>query len=189
MREPQERVSELFRRHADDIHAYATWRVGPQDAPDVVSEVFLVAWRSASKIRPGEERGWLFGVARKVVLARLRRGAAATALTERMAEFTTTDADGDRLADDVALRDQVRRALDALGERDREVLVTATWFDLSPAEAARVLGASRTTYAVWLHRARKRFRTAYEQAAGAGNEGVAARPQFVDSMRRLDGYR
>ena len=36
---------------------------------------------------------------------------------------------------------KVRRALDALGERDREVLVTATWFDLSPAEAARVLVA------------------------------------------------
>jgi RNA polymerase sigma factor (sigma-70 family) len=189
MREREERVSELFRRHADDIHAYATWRVGPQDAPDVVSEVFLVAWRSAGRIRQGEERGWLFGVARKVVLARRRHGAAATALTERMAEVATADSDGDRLADDVALRDQVRRALDALGERDREVLVTATWFDLSPAEAARALGASRPTYAVWLHRARKRFRAAYEQLAGAGNEGAVARPQFVDSMRRIDGYR
>jgi RNA polymerase sigma-70 factor, ECF subfamily len=191
MREREERVSELFRRHADDIHAYATWRVGHQDAADVVSEVFLVAWRSAGRIRVGEERGWLFGVARKVVLARRRTSAASTALTERMAVLAPAEpgADADRLADDIALRDQVRRGLDELGERDREVLVTATWFDLSPAEAARALGVSRPTYAVRLHRARNRFRVAYERLSRAGNEGLAARPQFVDSMRRGDGYR
>ncbi|WP_433347376.1 RNA polymerase sigma factor [Micromonospora sp. CA-111912] len=156
-------MTELFRRHADDIHAYATWRVGRQDAADVVGEVFLVAWRSLEKARAGEERAWLFGVARRLVLARHRQNAAATALDERMAASSVPEAGPDRLADDVALRDQVRRALDALVMRDREVLVTAAWFDLTPAEAARVLGVSRPTYAVRLHRARSRFRTAYEQ--------------------------
>lgn len=189
MREREERMSELFRRHADDIHAYATWRVGHQDAADVVSEVFLVAWRALGRVRVGEERGWLFGVARKVVLARRRHGAASTALTERMAVLAPAGPEADRLADDVALRDQVRQALDGLGERDREVLVTAAWFDLSPAEAARVLGVSRPAYAVRLHRARSRFRAAYEQITGAGTEGVAVRPQLVESMRRVDGYR
>lgn len=173
MREREERLTQLFRRHADDIHAYAAWRVGLQDAPDVVGEVFLVAWRSLDRIRVGEERGWLFGVARKVVLAGRRRGAATTVLGERMAASAVPETAPDRLADDVALRDQVRRALDTLGERDREVLVTATWFDLSPAEAARVLGISRPTYAVRLHRARNRFRAAYEQAVQTG-EGATA---------------
>lgn len=163
MREREERLTELFRRHADDIHAYATWRVGRQDAADVVGEVFLAAWRSLDRVRAGEERGWLFGVARNVVLARRRRGAAGTVLDERMVTTTVSEAGPDRLADDVALRDQVRRALDALGERDREVLVTTAWFDLTPAEAARVLGISRPTYAVRLHRARNRFRAAYGQ--------------------------
>jgi RNA polymerase sigma factor (sigma-70 family) len=174
MRERDERVTELFRRHADDIHSYATWRVGHQDAPDVVSEVFLVAWRSLDRIRAGEERGWLFGVARNVVLARRRQCAAGTALEERMVTLTAGESGHDRLADDVALRDQVRRALDALGERDREVLVTATWFDLSPAEAARVLGISRPAYAVRLHRARNRFRAAYQLIGHA--EGEASSP-------------
>jgi RNA polymerase sigma factor (sigma-70 family) len=170
MREREERVSELFRRHADDIHAYASWRVGRQDAADVVSEVFLVACRSVARVRVGEERGWLFGVARKVVLARHRRGAASTALTERMAGLTSADEGLDGMADEVALRDQVRRALNTLGERDREALVVATWFDLSPAEAARALGVSRPAYAVRLHRARNRFRTAYEVITGVENE-------------------
>jgi RNA polymerase sigma-70 factor (ECF subfamily) len=171
MREREERVTELFRRHADDIHAYATWRVGYQDAPDVVGEVFLVAWRSVDRIRAGEERGWLFGVARNVMLARRRQSAAGTALEERMASLTTEESGPDRLDDDVALRDQVRRALNVLAERDREVLVTATWFDLSPVEAARVLGVSRPAYAVRLHRARSRFRAAYQRVARAEDEG------------------
>ncbi|MBF9130655.1 sigma-70 family RNA polymerase sigma factor [Plantactinospora sp. S1510] len=165
MREREERVTELFRRHADDIHAYAVWRVGRQDAADVVGEVFLVAWRSLDRVRAGEERGWLFGVARRVVLAHRRQGTATAVLDERMVTSTVAQDGPDRLADDVALRDQVRRALDALGERDREVLVTAAWFDLTAAEAARVLGVSRPTYAVRLHRARTRFRVAYQRIA------------------------
>lgn len=173
MREREERVTELFRRHADDIHAYATWRVGHQDAPDVVGEVFLVAWRSLDRIRAGEERGWLFGVARRVMLARRRQHAAGAALAERMVTLAGGEAGPDRLADDIALKDQVRRALDALGERDREVLVTATWFDLSPAEAARVLGVSRPTLAVRLHRARNRFRVAYERVTHADGEATS----------------
>lgn len=170
----EERVTELFRRHADDIHAYATWRVGRQDAADVVGEVFLVAWRSLDKVRAGEERAWLFGVARRLVLARRRQDAAATALDERMAASGVAEAGPDRLADDVALRDQVRQALDALGTRDREALVTAAWFDLTAAEAARVLGISRPTYAVRLHRARSRFRAAYERVVKSEYEASSA---------------
>jgi RNA polymerase sigma-70 factor (ECF subfamily) len=170
----EERVTELFRRHADDIHAYATWRVGRQDAADVVGEVFLVTWRALDKVRAGEERAWLFGVARRLVLARRRQDAAATALDERMAASGVAEAGSDRLADDVALRDQVRQALDALGMRDREVLVTAAWFDLTAAEAARVLGISRPTYAVRLHRARSRFRAAYERVVKNEYEASSA---------------
>lgn len=172
MPEQDERLTLLFHRHAGDINAYAAWRVGHDDAADVVGEVFLAAWRALDRIRPGEERRWLFGVARNVVLARHRQGAASTALGQRLAGAAETATEPDGLADDVALRDQVRKALDTLGERDREVLVTAAWFDLSPADAAQVLGVSRPAYAVRLHRARRRFRTAFEQVAQPGEDPV-----------------
>ncbi|MGW0430950.1 RNA polymerase sigma factor [Micromonospora sp. NPDC003197] len=74
----------------------------------------------------------------------------------------------------MALRDEVHRALDTLSERDREVLVTAAWFDLTPAQAAQVLGISRLAYAVRLHRARHRFRTAYERSTKDGSEAPAS---------------
>lgn len=41
---------------------------------------------------------------------------------------------------------------------DREVLALIAWDDLSPDEAAEVLGCSRAAFAVKLHRARSRLR-------------------------------
>jgi hypothetical protein len=62
----EERLTEPFRGRSEGIHACASWRVGYQDASDVVGEVFLVAWRSLDQVRAGQEQGWLFGVARKL---------------------------------------------------------------------------------------------------------------------------
>ncbi|WP_406066974.1 RNA polymerase sigma factor [Micromonospora sp. NBC_01638] len=183
MRDPTARLTDLFHRHADDVHAYARWRVGDADADDVVGEVFLVAWRSLDRVRPGQERAWLFGVARTVVLARRRQNAARVALTDRLSnlrELRTVEGPSEK----VALRDRVRQALDRLGDADREVLVTVGWFDLSPAEAAKVLGVSRPTYAVRLHRARRRFRAVFDEigaSQGPSPAPATAGPRTVST--------
>jgi hypothetical protein len=44
----------------------------------------------------------------------------------------------------VLARRRVRSVLAGLGGFDREVRVTAVWYDVRPAEAAAVLGCSRT---------------------------------------------
>jgi RNA polymerase sigma-70 factor (ECF subfamily) len=48
-------------------------------------------------------------------------------------------------------------ALARLGVRDREVLLLVTWDGLDRARAAAVLGCSEKTFAVRLHRARRRL--------------------------------
>jgi RNA polymerase sigma-70 factor (ECF subfamily) len=60
----RQRLTQLFQRYGDDIHAYAAHRLGPDQAADVVGEVFLAAWRRLDTIRSGHERPWLFGAAR-----------------------------------------------------------------------------------------------------------------------------
>jgi RNA polymerase sigma-70 factor, ECF subfamily len=47
--------------------------------------------------------------------------------------------------------------LSALNERDVEAIVLATWCDLTPRQAAMVVGCSATAFAVRLHRARRRL--------------------------------
>ncbi|WP_235966255.1 MULTISPECIES: RNA polymerase sigma factor [Micromonospora] len=41
----RQRLTDLFRHHGDAIYAYATDRLGGEDAQDLVAEVFIVAWR------------------------------------------------------------------------------------------------------------------------------------------------
>jgi RNA polymerase sigma-70 factor (ECF subfamily) len=65
----------LCREHWQAMWAYALRRTDPAaDAADVVSEIFLVAWRRRGEIPPGDaERLWLYGVARHTVM-NVRRG-------------------------------------------------------------------------------------------------------------------
>jgi hypothetical protein len=64
----------IFDRHADEIHQYAARRLGEQAAPDVVSDVFLAAFRNRGRYDPAraDARPWLYGIATKVISQHLR---------------------------------------------------------------------------------------------------------------------
>ena len=128
------RLEALFAEHGRGVWAYARRRTSAADADEVVSETFLVAWRRLDDV-PDEPRPWLLGVARRC-LANLERGQhRRTALEQRLA---AQPAATDRPELDV------HRALERLSAKDRE-------------EAAVVLGCSRSTVYVRLHRARRRL--------------------------------
>lgn len=68
-----------------------------------------------------------------------------------------------RWHDEIVGEPELVSALARLGERDREVLLLVAWEDLDPASAAAALGCSRATFAVRLHRARRRLAMAMAQ--------------------------
>jgi RNA polymerase sigma-70 factor (ECF subfamily) len=142
-------VEEIYRRHGAAVYAYALRRADAQTAQDVLSEVFLVAVRRADQL-PEEPLPWLFGVARRV-LANTRRGSARQqALVERLGREPTPigeTADSD-----------VLQALAKLRDADREALLLVAWEGLSNPEAATVLDVRPATFAVRLHRAKRRLR-------------------------------
>ncbi|WP_306291576.1 RNA polymerase sigma factor [Microbispora sp. GKU 823] len=64
-----ERFAGVFDRHADEIHAYAGRRLGPEHADDVTAETFLVAFRKRHRYdtsRP-DARPWLYGIAGNLI--------------------------------------------------------------------------------------------------------------------------
>lgn len=65
--------AELFERHAAEIHRYLSRRVGDL-ADDLLSEVFLTAFRKRATFRPVrvDVRPWLYGIAANL-LRRHRR--------------------------------------------------------------------------------------------------------------------
>jgi RNA polymerase sigma-70 factor, ECF subfamily len=148
--EPRARFETLYREHAGAVRAYARRRIDAAAADDVVAEAFLVAWRRLDEV-PGEPLPWLLGVARRVLANKRRGEARAAALKDRVAATdpppVIVEPPSGRLGD----------ALQALGERDREALLLVAWEGLTSGQAAEVLGLRPGTFAVRLHRARRRL--------------------------------
>src|SRR5438046_5438900 len=70
--DPRLRFEAMFTQHYPRVLAYVRRRA-PQEAADVVSEVFLTAWRRFDR-EPADALPWLLGVARRT-MANARRTA------------------------------------------------------------------------------------------------------------------
>jgi len=168
------RFTTLFESTHRPLLAYAVRRVAdPADAADVVAEAYLVVWRRIEDVPEGADaRPWMFGVARRV-LANFHRGTRRRlALADRLrAEVVETVPPPDDGTSDI------EQALARLGDDDQELLRLVAWEQLARDEIALVLGVSRATVRVRLHRARRRL--ADQLAALAAVDDVP-RVQRVD---------
>lgn len=152
------RLERLFADHGQAVRAYTLRRIDPGTADDIVSEVFVVAFRRLEEI-PEDPLPWLLATTRRV-LANHRR---ATGRREALAGHLTPLQPGVWRDDSDDVRG-LMAGLARLNERDREILLLIAWEDLDPSSAAAALGCSRATFAVRLHRARRRLAAAMAQA-------------------------
>jgi RNA polymerase sigma factor (sigma-70 family) len=163
--ERRQRFNTLFGSYGPDIVAYCGWRAGTlSDAQDAVAEVFLTAWRRLDNVPEGDAaRIWLYATARKVIANQRRSARRRLALHERLArESAAVQQEPTPSGSDDLVHETLRR----LGPRDREVLLLAEWEGLTPAQIAGVLGCLTVTARGRLHRARGRFRAAFEELRG-----------------------
>jgi RNA polymerase sigma factor (sigma-70 family) len=175
--ERRQRFDALFREQVEGIASYCRWRSRSRgDAEDAVAEVFLIAWRRLDDVPAGDAaRPWLYATARHVMANQARASTRRSRLTERLsAQAAAAQAEEDpRIS-------RVHDALAALEPRDREVLLLAEWEGLSPAEIGRAMHHPPVTVRVRLHRARRRFRVAFESHATAA--ATAAVQSFVSPL-------
>jgi len=159
-----ERFQALYAEHHRRVYAYAVSMAGRQLADEVVSEVFLVAWRRLADV-PTPALPWLLTVARHVLSSLFRSAARQQSINaELRAWVTEAELAAPDVADEVSERIAVLAALAALPEPDRELLTLVAWHGLKPSEAAQVVGCSTATYFVRLHRARHRLERAMADA-------------------------
>lgn len=160
--ERRERFEALFAATHRPVRAYALRRADPEVAKDAVADAFLVAWRRLDDV-PAPPLPWLLGVTRRTLANARRTEARADVLAARAASSAYPVAAPDP-ADAVGDAAAIRSALAELSDGDREALMLIGWDALEPAAAARVLGCSKATFAMRLHRARRRFAAALELA-------------------------
>lgn len=146
----------LVQRHSPALYAYLARR-DPAAAEDVLSEVWLAAYAGRAGYDPerGPARGWLFGIARNVLVTHLRRSSVTSI------GYADTD---DLNWDDVDARIDAQRsaatlfaAIRQLPQAERELLLLVALDGLSPTEAGTALGIPAGTARSRLHRARTRL--------------------------------
>jgi RNA polymerase sigma-70 factor (ECF subfamily) len=159
--EPVDRVGELLQRVASGDQA-AFGRVYDLLSPrvfglilrvlvdrsqseEVLQEVFLEVWQSASRFAPnkGQGRSWILTIAHRRAVDRVRASQASTDRDVR-AGLRDLDVAHDSVAEQAELRIEGRRvasALDALPEAQREALTLAYFGGYSQSEIAALVGA------------------------------------------------
>jgi RNA polymerase sigma-70 factor (ECF subfamily) len=160
------RFESLYRSSRDDVYAYVMTLLRDQAAAeDVTAVAFERAYRRRRTFdrRRGEERAWLFGIARNAALDELRR-------RRRVAALVTDPAEADSAPDpdpgEVALRrTAVQTALAGLPAREREIVALKFHAGLSNAELARVLGISESNAGTLLYRTMEKLRKACNATA------------------------
>ena len=154
------RWEDLYRSHAGQVYAFAYRRVGREDAPDVVAETFLVAWRRIDEV-PQDALPWLYTVARNLVGNLRRSTQRREALWERVRHSTVAEPTTDPV-EDVDAANAILVAMQMLPVAEREALMLVAWEDLDVRSAASVMGCSPGTFAVRIHRGRRRMKRILE---------------------------
>lgn len=166
------RFVHLFDEHHRAVLAYFLRRLDRDDAYDATADVFVVAWRRLASVPAGNEAlPWLYGVSRRTLSNYLRSSQRADRLVAKIARLRPTDSDMPdtvviQRAEDQAIVD----AMAALRPQDQEVLRLAYWEELPHSAIGELVGCSRKTADVRIHRALRRLRQAFEHAGHRPDE-------------------
>lgn len=142
-------MERLYDLHAPMVYALLLRLLGnPEDAQEVLQEVFVQAWQRAGSFDPGRgnEIAWLISIARSRGIDRLRsRRTRATRESEAGREISIRTGDVVRAQglDDAIVSEQqqeMRAALEGIPDAQRIPLELAYFSGMSQSEIARHLG-------------------------------------------------
>jgi RNA polymerase sigma factor (sigma-70 family) len=153
------RFKTAYTENHQAVLAYLLRRTdAPEDAADLLAEVYLVAWRRIKDLPDSEQsRPWLFGVARRLLANQRRRAQTRSGLADAL-EASLRHVELESAPDGDSSTGHVRQALAQLSPLDRELVTLSAWEGLTPAEIAAVLGQPPSRVRVQLHRARRRLK-------------------------------
>jgi RNA polymerase sigma factor (sigma-70 family) len=154
----------IFSRHHRRIWAYLARSCGRERADELTGDVFVAAFSRRDRYDAGRGSvvSWLYGIAINLARQRFRqRGRASRALARAAGQGALAGSpfdDAEAALDGQQALARVRAAMDALPDRDRELIALVAWEGLRYEEIADVLGVKLGTVRSRLSRARRRLR-------------------------------
>jgi len=147
----------IYRRYLDRVYSYAFYQLGDHhDAEDVTERVFMAALAALPGFREqgASFRAWLFGIAHNTI-ANVHRTRARRRVQPLADDFdrAAPGADPATILDRAEDRHRILRAVSALAEDRRQVILLRFVDGLSTPEISQVLDRSPGAVRVLQHRA------------------------------------
>ncbi len=154
MDDQQRHFAAVFDATYADLVRFAARRVPRHQAEDVAADAFTVAWRRHTDLPtdPDQARAWLFGITRRLLLARHSHGQHLPTVA------LVTDPPVPGHEDTVVAATDLAAAWNRLSPAHQDALALTVWDGLSGAQAATVLGITPLAYRLRLSRARAALR-------------------------------
>ncbi|KJQ52972.1 RNA polymerase sigma factor [Microbacterium sp. SA39] len=163
MSRTEEPLTRVLMHSSGDILNYLARRVGHDDAPDLLGETMVVAWRRVRELPDDPERArmWLFGIARGTLQNHARGERRRWALADRIRLHARTEASSP--ASDAG--SEVRDAFARLDPDLAELVRLVHWDGFSLTDAAELLGIPASTARGRYQRAKSDLRAALSMEA------------------------
>ena len=129
----------------------------PEDAEEVVSDVFLAAWNQAEDLQLGKIKAWLAGVARNTARKKLRNIDQELPLEEDILELPE-QAGLESALEKTEERFLVNWAVNDLPEQDREVFLRHYYYAQTDREISKEMTLNESTIKTKLRRGRTKLK-------------------------------
>ncbi|MEB3103746.1 RNA polymerase sigma factor SigW [Ferviditalea candida] len=166
--------SELVDLYTDKIFHLANRMLGNrQEAEDIVQETFLRVYKNLGKYDPNQKFStWIYRIATNLCIDRLRRRKHQYSLDAEVADGEGIDWHAMLASDEPGpeqrlilseIQLQMRKAIEALPEKYKSVVILRYLHDLSLQEISEILDIPVTTIKTRVHRGREFLRRKLEQ--------------------------
>ena len=140
--------------------------MSPQDAEEVVSDVFLAAWEQAADLKAGHVKGWLGTVARNKAKNKLRQMGRTISREQNSVDIPAPNDHSEAMEQDEERR-LLRQAVDALPPEDKEIFLRHYYYAQSIKEISDHMALNESTIKTKLRRGRMKLKEALTKG-GAG---------------------
>ncbi len=125
--------------------------MAPEDAEEVVSDVFLAAWNHASDLKTDHVKGWLAAVARNRAINKLRQTGKTLPLDDNVIDIPSSD-DPTEYVEHMEEAKLVRQAVDAMPAEEREIFLRRYYYAQSIKEISDSMALNESTVKTKLRR-------------------------------------
>lgn len=146
--------TEVYREHALELTRYATVLVGPDDAPDIVTDAVLSAFASPNWRSIGNRRAYLY----RTVLNHANSFHRSTSRRRRRETVVALRSPSTSVDPEASF--DAQEALQTLSAQQRAVVFLAYWEDLTAADISQLLDISEGSVRKQLARGREQLRKA-----------------------------